>query len=129
MNNNNNNRHHHRYHHLRTSYTTPFFTLISLICLLSLRCVSADVMTLSTASEFIEFAKNVNKGADHSGTTVLLNADIDFSDNSSAQFEPVGISDTATFAGVFDGQGHVISNLVVNSSSFQYTSLFGSPGN
>ena len=40
-------------------------------------------------------------------------------------FERIGTSSKSQFRGVFDGQGYVISNLNMNSSSSQYVELFG----
>ena len=55
---------------------------------------------------------------------MFLDADIDFSDGLSEQFEPIGKSNNYFFQGTFEGQGHTISNLAVNSSS-EYVGLFG----
>ena len=79
---------------------------------------------ITTASELIEFSKNVNSGTNYSGTTAFLDADIDFSGDLSWQFEPIGMNSNYYFQGTFDGQGHTISSLAMNSSS-QYIGLFG----
>ena len=55
---------------------------------------------------------------------MFLDADIDFSGGLSEQFEPIGTSNSNSFQGTFDGQGHTISNLAMKSSS-QYVGLFG----
>ena len=78
-------------------------------------------LRIASADDLIEFKGNVNSGTNYSGTTVLLNSDIDFTGKT---FEPIG-NDSNYFLGTFDGQGHVISNLVMNSSSLQYVGLFG----
>ena len=70
---------------------------------------------IKNASDLISFSRNVNPGT----TTVFLDADIDLSGNLSEQFEPI------YFQGTFDGQGHTISNLAINSSSSQFAGLFG----
>ena len=80
---------------------------------------------IETAEDFIAFAKVVNSGTSFKGTTVLLDADIDFGAYLSREFNPVGRDETSGFLGVFDGQGHVISNLVVDSPLAQYVGLFG----
>ena len=41
---------------------------------------------------------------------MFLDADIDFSDGLSEQFEPIGTS-RKSFQGTFDGQGHTVGNL------------------
>ena len=53
--------------------------------------------------------------------TVFLDSDIDFTEKT---FEPIGTSSKCQFRSVFDGQGHVISNLYMNSSSSLYAELF-----
>ena len=89
--------------------------------------VAASMVLLRNANDIINFSKSVSNGTSYNGTTVLLGADIDFS-GSSDEFEPIGWwnSDTEynAFAGIFDGQGHVIRNFAVNSSS-QNVGLFG----
>ena len=68
----------------------------------------------------------MNNETSYSGTTVFLDVDIDFSGGSpSEQFVPIGKSGSKYFQGTFDGQGHTISNLAINSSSLQYVGLFG----
>ena len=81
--------------------------------------IGAEVR-IKNADEFIEFKDNVSKGKTYSGTTVFLDSDLSFSGKS---FEPIG-NESKYFWGVFDGQGHVISNLAMNSTS-QYVGLFG----
>ena len=60
----------------------------------------------------------------YSGTTVFLDADIDFSGGLSEQFQPIGKDQGNSFQGTFDGQGHVISELDIKSSS-RFVGLFG----
>ena len=79
---------------------------------------------IKSVDEFIQFKDNVNKGNNYSGTTVFLDSDIDFTDKT---FEPIGTL-YSNFYGAFDGQGYVISNLEVTSSSLQHAGLFGYPG-
>ena len=78
---------------------------------------------VSTSSELwiyntIEFISAMKSKLDYSGTTVYFESDLDFSGGLSEQFEP-----KTSFAGIFDGQGHTISNLRVNSSS-EYVGSF-----
>ena len=79
---------------------------------------------INSASDLIQFSNHVGSGASYSGTTVFLDADIDFSGGLSEQFEPIGKDTNNSFQGTFDGQGHTISNLAITSSS-QYAGLFG----
>ena len=74
---------------------------------------------ITSVDEFVQFKDNVNKGTSYSGTTVFLDSDIDFTGKS---FDPIGTS--KYFNGIFDGQGHAISNLIM-TSSLQYVGLFG----
>ena len=77
---------------------------------------------IKTLEDFIDFSKVVNSGADmFEGTTVFLDSDLSLAGKT---FEPIGTSYSKYFLGVFDGQGHVISNLVMNSSS-RFAGLFG----
>ena len=70
---------------------------------------ASSELRIHSASEFIAFAKD---SSDYSGTTVYLESDLDFSGGLSEQFKPKD-----KFIGVFDGQGHTISNLKMKSSS------------
>ena len=67
----------------------------------------SGILRISNAAEFIKFANNRS----YSGSTVYLDADVDFSGGFSDSFTPI-----FCFWGVFDGQGHKISNLHINSS-------------
>ena len=83
--------------------------------------VICDNVRIKNVDEFVQFKNNVNNGTNYEGTTVFLESDIDFSGKT---FEPIGTDDSISFRGTFDGQGHVISNLAMNSSS-QFVGLFG----
>ena len=89
---------------------------------------NGNVVKINNANEFIEFSNSVNSGTDFLGSTVVLESDIKFTDELSKQFKPVGYfnswSDHTEFQGVFDGQGHIISNLKMNSSSYN-VGVFG----
>ncbi len=56
------------------------------------------------------FRDLVNNGNNFSGKTVKLTADIDMSGEN---WMPIGLTSYYCFAGTFDGDGHVISNLTV----------------
>lgn len=74
----------------------------------------------------------MNKGTDYAGTTVFLDSDIDLA---GIDFKVIGTYttrfDMRYFGGVFDAQGHTISNLKIkNVSSIDspgkyYAGLFG----
>ena len=84
-----------------------------------------NVLRIHNSNEMVEFSKSVNKGTSYLGTTVLLETDIDFTGEAPQAFEPIGNDYGSRFLGTFDGQGHMVYNLVVNTSS-QYAGLFGS---
>ena len=80
-----------------------------------------DTVEIGTADELVSFAKSVTDGSKggYAGQTVVLTADIDCSD---VEWTPVGtmnledMSDySCMFQGVFDGQGHTISNVTFDS--------------
>lgn len=81
-------------------------------------------LRINDASKLVEFSSNVNNGTNYTGTTVLLESDIALTDELLKDFEPIGKNESYSFLGTFDGQGHIISNLVINFSS-SYTGLFG----
>ena len=83
--------------------------------------VIGDEFRIKSVDEFIDFSKSVSKGTGYAGSTVFLDSDIDFTGKSSG---PIGTSYLNYFRGVFDGQGYVISNLNITSSS-EYAGLFG----
>ena len=104
--------------------------MIAILCcfLLSPQAAFTDegVYHISSASDLIYFSKNVSAGTSFEGTTVFLDADVDFSGGLSEQLEPIGKNNSFSFQGTFDGQGHTINNLTMRSSS-QNIGLFGYP--
>ena len=105
-------------------------TVISILalalCSVSALEVSGNTVTIHNASDFIELSDNVNERQIlYEGSTVLLAADIDFTGYSD-KFNPIGtgFDPQFLFLGEFDGQGHTISNLNMNSSS-RYVAPFG----
>ena len=109
-----------------TSTASPFLLFLLSPSLLSV-ALSAE-HRITDAQGLIELSNNVSNGTDYSGTTVVLDSDIDFSGGYSERFAPIGRDSFNYFLGAFDGQGHTISNLKVNSSS-ENIGLFGnSPG-
>ncbi len=77
---------------------------------------------ISSADELSIFRDLVNSGkdADFSKAAFKLSADIDLGNK---DWTPIGTA-THQFSGVFDGNGHTISNLVINSDD-SYNGLFG----
>ena len=59
------------------------------------------------------------------GKHFKLMDDIDMNEHTGAELNIIGTTTLETFSGVFDGNGHTISNLSLTSMSQQYTGLFG----
>ena len=88
---------------------------------------------ISTAEQLAGLAELVNNGNDFSGKTILLTADIVLNDTSDWEnwensapnntWTPIGNSSNE-FSGSFDGQGHTVSGVYINSEN-KYQGLFG----
>lgn len=83
----------------------------------------ARTIEIGTVDELLAFAKSVNEDYEtYEGDTVLLTADIDLE---GVEWTPIGFGNPHNygitfpmdlyFGGTFDGQGHVIKNLVLTS--------------
>ncbi len=88
---------------------------------------NANLVLIATAEELFAFANDVNaNGNTYAGKTVVLTADIDLAN---AAWTPIGQTGATQFLGTFDGQGHTISNLYIDSSAqtgaTYSTGLFG----
>lgn len=69
---------------------------------------------IRTQEDLRDFSKQVNAGFDYKGIRVVLEDDIDFMDSES--FEPIGVNESGHyFNGIFDGQGHSIKNIRIDS--------------
>ena len=79
--------------------------------------------SISTAEELELLATFVNAGNDTSGLTFVLGADIDLS---LKNWIPIG-NISSRFTGVIDGNGHIVKNLTIDSTSNQQ-GLFGATG-
>ena len=78
------------------------------------------VYTITTAEQLAGLAALVNEGASFDTKVVYLGADIDLG---YYEWTPIGNAEHP-FTGTFDGRGHVISNLKINTES-SYLGLFG----
>jgi len=58
-----------------------------------------------------------------------LTADVNLASYTETHFNRIGDSDTNVFTGVFDGNGHTISNFTYTSATVDYVGIFGSLGN
>ncbi len=83
--------------------------------------------TLTTPEQFAGLAYLVNNGNNFSGKTIKLGNDMDLLGtvhNASGVFwTPIG-TDSIKFNGTFDGQGHTISHMIIDTD-VQYAGLFG----
>ena len=77
---------------------------------------------ITTPEELVAFSKVVGKKRSFSGKTIFLDSDLDFAGYSERSVQ-MGYDSSNYFNGTFDGQGHVISNLAIESAL--YTGLFG----
>ena len=84
----------------------------------------SSVMIVNNVRDLIELSNDVADGTSYAGTTILLGADLYFSGSLSKEFNPIGKDYEHYFSGIFNGQGHVISNLAINSSE-HFVGLFG----
>ena len=110
---------------MKTQPTTPTALLVLLLSLSSTLPSKGYGLNISSVEDFYEFTENVNNGtSNYAGKTVFLTNDLDMTGYASS-FAPIGNSDTNTFRGTFDGQGHTISNLKVSSGEFRFLGIFG----
>ena len=85
-----------------------------------INCTSDGTCLIATVKDLCYLAVCVNKGDDCAGKTFKLVDDIDLT---GVDFTPIG-NDENNFNGTFDGDGHTISNLRINSSG-DGAGLFG----
>ena len=79
----------------------------------SIITVGTDLV-IHSADELRKFAQSVNSGDTYSGKTVILAEDIDLLGEN---WTPIGLSANSKnkFQGTFDGMGHIISNMTIDS--------------
>ena len=103
--------------------------------------MNAFALEISDAAGLAAFRDSVNSGMTYAGLTVKLTADIDLS--TQGNWNPIGtryvlngdkVVDTTkeegktfrkAFMGTFDGQGHTISGLFINTSDASYKGVKG----
>ena len=97
------------------------FLLFSVIALSE----GENVFRLKNINDAGTFYDNViNRGSNYEGTTVFLEFDLDLTSSGYTVQTPVGKDDAKYFKGTFDGQGHIIEGLKMNTT-FQYSGIFG----
>lgn len=86
--------------------------------------VSGTTVTIHNIGEMALLAQRVKNGNTYSGYTFLLAKDLAYDDTEN-NYTAIGTS-TYSFAGTFDGQGHIICGIYINAEHSQ--GLFGYAG-
>lgn len=79
---------------------------------------------ITSKADMENLAGMVNDGTDYQGVYFTVTSDIDLECDASHPWTPIGNS-TISFKGHFDGDSHVISNMVITNANGQYQGLFG----
>ena len=90
--------------------------------------VEGETYSISSVDELEKFRDMVNAGNSGAGSTFVLTKDLNLSGISN--WTPIGNDpdNMIMFSGVFDGNGHVISNLTIDNASAYAQGLFGLVG-
>ena len=96
-------------------FTSVFVMLFSLNTKHA-NALSLDVVEneyhINTKEDLQIFSQAVNRGLNLSGVTIYLDNNIDMEGE---EFTPIGYYSSKPFKGTFDGQGHVISNIRIDT--------------
>ena len=84
-----------------------------------------DPYIIRTRAEFNRLPRRVNDGYDYIGKYFKLEADITYDKNTVNNFTPIGIAESRSFGGNFDGNGHTISGLNISLGNSDNVGLFG----
>jgi len=108
---------------------TIFLLAVAFLPALALRAGTYSGGDGSAESPYrIDTAEDLNDIGNHiedfNKCFVMVN-DIDLADYTGTQFNIIGPNSTALFTGVFDGNGHVISNFTYESDGEDFIGLFG----
>ncbi|MFZ4771743.1 MAG: hypothetical protein ACOYLO_16285, partial [Ferruginibacter sp.] len=92
---------------------------------------SIDPYQIATAEQLAYLASQANASpqtanANTAGKYYKLTADIDLN-GPTYSWTPIGIATVTAFAGVFDGDNHIITNIYINNATTLYAGLFGYP--
>lgn len=85
-------------------------------------CANCGGRQISTPAQLLALSEDIGSGFANSNINVVLANDIDMSEIT--EYRGIG-TEAFPFTGKFDGQGHVISNLVINAPDESYQGLFG----
>lgn len=80
---------------------------------------------ITSASDLVGMTKVISAGTSYKKATVTLENDIEFTDEFSKQFTPIGTEPYKNFEGSFDGRGFTINNLKIKTFTSRYGGLFG----
>jgi len=82
-----------------------------------------EVTSISTAEELFALAKGINEGDKKlSAAYIRLEGDIDLKGK---EWEPIGFELSRAFTGLFDGNGHKVSNYKIKDSKNKAKGFFG----
>ena len=81
----------------------------------------ANPFEIANGEQLAYLAQQVNKGEAYSGKYFKLTANIDLGGN---EWTPIG-GQSYRFEGIFDGNGHTVSNFKINKPDDKYIGLFG----
>ena len=84
-----------------------------------------DPYIIRTRAEFNRLPRRVNDGYDYIGKYFKLEDDITYDKNTVNNFTPIGIAESRSFGGNFDGNGHTISGLNISLGNSDNVGLFG----
>ncbi len=89
-----------------------------------------DPYRITSKNDLVTLCETVNNGNKYQAAYFVLTNDIDLRENGSApdyEWTPIGLDDNHPFCGIFNGNGHVISNLYIGVQGVQYerSGLFG----
>lgn len=102
--------------------TTPIETFATLF---ESSGTKADPHLIADYSQLLAFSEIIAHGYKMGGELVRLCADIDLKGNQGVLWEPIRAkSDESSFEGEFDGQGHVLSHMYIDTKKC-YAGLFG----
>ena len=95
--------------------------------------INDNVSCINSREGLANLANEVNNGDNKSGKIIYLTSDLDlggkFDSDGNAldgniSWTPIG-TESNPFSGIFDGNGHIVSNMYVNRPSDNYNGLFG----
>ena len=86
--------------------------------------VHKNLVTIATADQLMEFAKSVNAGESYENVMVQLTDNINLADR---VWTPIGLSAQSgtVFRGTFDGMGHTITGLIIDTDKTTDVSAAG----